>query len=100
MHPGEQLWQFLAMSIELGILNTVCLDRFSIVHYQTLYVMPPLGISSIQETVSGCCPAECYLKNNILSTFINIPKIPCLALMVGSENKLVRMGTKFGRYTC
>lgn len=55
--------------------------------------MPPLGISSVQETVSWCCIAECYLKTN-LSTFINIPKILCLALMAGSENTLVMMTHK------
>lgn len=38
-------------------------------------------------------------ENNILSTFINIPKILCLALMAGSENRPVMMTISFGRHS-
>ena len=61
---GQQL-QFLIMLGDLEIPCAVCFDKFSIVYYSTLEVMPPFGISSTQETVSWCCIAECYLKITI-----------------------------------
>lgn len=39
-------------------------------------------------------------KNNILNTFINIPKIFYLALIAGSEKSLVMMIINFGRNSC
>lgn len=83
--------------VELEIPNSVCLDRFSIVYYQTCLL---LESAPFRRLFQGVAQQNAILKNNILSTFIIIPKIPCLALMVGSENKLVMMGTKFGRDTC
>lgn len=62
MYLGGQQWQLLVNWMDLETPCTVCFDKFSIVYYSTLEVMPPLGISSIQETGSWCCIAECYFK--------------------------------------
>lgn len=68
MYMGGQQVQILVMLGDLEIPCAVCFDKFSVVYYLTLEVMPPLGISSVQETVSWCCTWQMLFKKTNLST--------------------------------